>query len=276
MGTTETRGSADATPKAPVVPGILEWAAASDVGKHRDCNEDAWVACRLETGTPVLSPRETWPATGALFALSDGMGGARAGEVASRSCVDNLARRLAPPASSDDLSAAFLAVHAELVEAGRGNRQWTGMGATLSACVVGADHSVRFAHVGDSRIYHRSAGTWRQITEDHNLGEGLVRRGQMTAAAASRFRYRSLLEQVMGGDGRPIEPQVGSFAFAEGDAIALCCDGLYRPLEADLEARLDRAVFSADLAAGAQGLVDAANAAGGPDNITVILVRRTT
>lgn len=276
MATTEIKGSADATPRSPASASLLEWAAVSDVGRQRECNEDAWIACRLEQGAPALAPKAPCPSTGALFALSDGMGGARAGEIASHLCVEELARRLARPEAAGrpaEIAPAFQAVHEALVEAGRGNHQWTGMGATLSAFVVAADQKFRFAHVGDSRLYHRTGGAWRQVTDDHNLGEGLVRRGQMTAAAAARFRFRSLLEQVMGGDGRPIEPQVGECTLRPGEAAALCCDGLYRPLEDSLEDRLEQALRSEDLAAAAQRLVDAANAAGGPDNITIVLVR---
>jgi len=257
---------------------VLHWAGASDTGRLRGSNEDAWGAFAVGPDLhPLTAPVVPAPGRGALFVLSDGMGGARAGEEASRICVDELGRALAPRSDAADrlgaMRESFQVVHARLLEAARANPAWLGMGATLSALWLPGDTSAVFGHVGDSRIYARGAAGWRRLTDDHSLGEGLVRRGEMTPAAAARFRFRSLLEQVMGGDGRPIEPQVAVIELADVRAFALCCDGLYRPLEENLAGRLTAAVDAADLALGAGELVAAANAAGGPDNITVVLVR---
>ncbi|HEY4302752.1 MAG TPA: protein phosphatase 2C domain-containing protein [Candidatus Didemnitutus sp.] len=257
----------------------LSWAAATDRGHHRECNEDAWGVFSLSPVSSTLASAAPCPPEGALFILSDGMGGARAGEVASRICVEQLARsvgnRPAGTPFATALRTAFDATHTALVDAGRNEPNWLGMGATLTAFVLMPDGHVTFGHIGDSRLYRHSQGAWRQATDDHSLGDGLVRRGQMTPDAAARFRFRALLEQVMGGDGRPIDPQIGEFSLAPGEALILCCDGLYRPLEESLAARFDAAIGSSDLAGAAQGFIDAANAAGGPDNITVVLARAT-
>jgi serine/threonine protein phosphatase PrpC len=100
----------------------------------------------------------------------------------------------------------------------------------------------------------------------------MVRRGEMTAEAVTRLKFRSLLEQAMGGDGAPISPQVIENEWEPGDAYALCCDGLYGPLGDQTEPALREAMVDPSVDAAGK-LINAANAAGGPDNITVILVR---
>ena len=254
------------------------WAALTDRGRVRGNNEDAWGAFALEEGPVPLAARpEGWPRHGVLFVVSDGMGGARAGEEASRFCIERLPvellAHLGAGGGEAALDAALRATHAALTAAGLGNPAWHGMGATLSTLWLRPPGAALLGHVGDSRIYGRHAGAWRRCTEDHTLGEGLVRRGTMTPEAAAAFRFRSLLEQVMGGDGRALAPQVAPVPWQPGDAAVLCSDGLYRALDGDLEPRLAAAVREARLEDGARGLVDAANAAGGPDNITVLLVR---
>jgi protein phosphatase len=127
--------------------------------------------------------------------------------------------------------------------------------------------------VGDSRIHAGGPEGWRQLTEDQSVGAGLVRRGEMSAAEVSRLRFRSMLEQVMGGDGSPLEPQIGRGEWATGLALGLCSDGLHGPLGQELGPCYDQALQQPNLADGTRWLVDRANEAGGPDNITVLLAR---
>lgn len=254
----------------------VTWAAATDLGRVRRNNEDAWgvfvpglSAAPLAPGGPVaLGPG------GVLLVVSDGMGGALGGEEASRFCVERLAQEMAAhaaaPGRAAALHAAFLATHAALLARARTRKGWTGMGATLSALWLLPGGTAALGHVGDSRIYGSHRGRLRQLTEDHSLGAGMVRRGEMTEEALARFKFRSMLEQVMGGDGRAIEPQVAELDFAPGDAFALCSDGLFGPLREKTPAVLSAALPAATAAAAA-GLVAAANAAGGTDNITVLL-----
>lgn len=255
-----------------------EWAALTDRGRHRENNEDSWGAFALGASAgPLTGGLAAWPAKGMLFVLSDGMGGARAGEEASRFCVERLAGELLARVAMTDANAAMreaiLATHEALTTLGRTNPDWRGMGATLSALWLLPAGDFVLGHIGDSRIYRHEAGEWIRMTEDHTLGDGLVRRGQITAEAVVRFKFRSLLEQVMGGDGRPLDPQIIRGDCRPDDAFALCSDGFYRPLERGLGARLTAAVQAPGLATGVGGLIDAANAAGGPDNITIVLVR---
>lgn len=259
-------------------PPRLEWAALSDQGQRRQNNEDAWNAVSLGDLLARLpdDPR-IWPEPGVLLMVSDGMGGAKAGEEASRLCIQRLAaevharRRHAPPAAV--LKDAFLATHAALVEAADADPGKEGMGATLSALWLRPDGALVIGHVGDSRIYTRRAGQWVQLTEDQSVGAGMVRRGELSAEDVNRLRYRSMLEQVMGGDGSPIEPQVETGQWEIGSEFLLCSDGLYGPVGDNLPDLIAGAFHREPLGQGAKWLVDSANAAGGPDNITVLLAR---
>ena len=168
---------------------------------------------------------------------------------------------------------AFIATHAALVQAANADHEKEGMGATLSALWLKADGTRVVGHVGDSRIYCRQGAGWAQLTEDQSVGAGMVRRGELSAAEVNRLRYRSMLEQVMGGDGSPIEPQVTVGSWQVDEDYLLCSDGLYGPVGDNLESLMEGAFHRDPLARGAQWLVASANAAGGPDNITVLLAR---
>jgi protein phosphatase len=165
----------------------------------------------------------------------------------------------------------FVSVHDALVARGRRNIRWRGMGATLTALWLHPAGAI-FGHVGDSRLYMRHGRRWRPLTEDHNVGAGMIRRGEISEDVVARMKFRSLLEQVMGGDGAPISPQVARVDIVPGDMLAMCSDGLHGPLEEPLEQLLERGA-KGDLAGAVRHLVDAANAAGGPDNISVVLTR---
>lgn len=256
----------------------LQWTALSDQGQRRQNNEDAWNAMSLgDLLARMPAEAQLWPAHGFLLLVSDGMGGAKAGEEASRLCSQRLPIELYARRTEADLGAAMrdalVATHAALVEAAEDDPAKDGMGATLSALWLRPDGSRVIGHVGDSRIYWRNGGDWSQLTEDQSVGAGMVRRGELSAEEVNRLRYRSMLEQVMGGDGTPIDPQLATGKWAPGDEYLLCSDGLYGPLGEDFSRKVDRAWGQADLGRAAQALVDGANAAGGPDNITVVLAR---
>lgn len=260
------------------VPTRLDWAAQTDQGLRRQNNEDSWSAVAFDDSVgPLPASVRDWPAEGVVLMVSDGMGGAKAGEEASRLCIERLAaelhwrRREANAANA--MRSAFVATHAALVEAADADNAKEGMGATLSAIWLRVDGSFILGHVGDSRIYTRSGGSWGQLTEDQSVGAGMVRRGELSAEEVHRLRYRSMLEQVMGGDGSPIEPQLIEGRWEPGQEFLLCSDGLYGPV-GDVLPDLVKAAFKEEtLGRGAAALIDCANAAGGPDNITVVLAR---
>ena len=256
----------------------LDWSAVSHVGRVRRNNEDSWGGFAPAQGAVPLAPGTLAPGAGGLLLLvSDGMGGAQGGEEASRFCIERGAQEIATRHDARDLGAALreamLATHTALLARARSRSGWHGMGATLSALWLQANGTGMVGHIGDSRVYQRHGGKLRQLTEDHNLGAGMVRRGEMTEEGVARFKYRSMLEQVMGGDGRVIEPQLIPVKLAGGDTFALCSDGLFGPLRERTDKLLDEALQQAALPGAAQSLVDAANAAGGQDNITVLLAR---
>ncbi len=257
---------------------LFEWTAFSDLGKRRKNNEDAWAAWALgEIVAWMPAAPQVWPAAGFLLVVSDGMGGALAGEVASAFCASRIARdlhvRRKEPDREKAMREAFLATHEALIAEASADPTQHGMGATLTVLWLLADGELIFGHIGDSRLYARQDGAWRLLSEDQNVGAGMIRRGEMTAAEVNRLRYRSMLEQVMGGTGVPLSPQIGRGRWQPGAAFALCSDGLHGPLEQGLEARWETACSRESLEAGARGLVDEANEVGGPDNITVLLAR---
>lgn len=261
-------------------PCRFEWAALSDIGQRRKNNEDSWGVFGLGGGKaePLPASPVTVPEQGLLLIMSDGMGGTRAGEEASRFCADRLPAELAARAAGagdrgGKLRESLIITHEALVARSRSHEAWRGMGATLSAFWILPAGEAVLGHVGDSRVYALHGGELRQLSEDHSVGASMVRRGEMSAEAATRLKFRSLLEQAMGGEGSPIEPQISLVKVGAGDGFALCTDGLYGPLRDRVEPALNLAFTRPSLAAAAAELIAAANDAGGPDNITVILAR---
>ena len=218
-----------------------------------------------------------WPTHGFLLVVSDGMGGAKAGEVASQFCAVRIAHELFARCADADRRAAmrdaFVVTHEKLMAEAEADPAKDGMGATLSVLWLLPDGETVFGHVGDSRIYGRRDDTWQQLTEDQSVGAGMVRRGEMSAEDVNRLRYRSMLEQVMGGEGAPLVPQIGSSRWEANSAYGLCSDGLYGPLGDELGEYWREAFARPNLTTGAEWLVAQANEAGGPDNITVLLAR---
>lgn len=254
------------------------WTALSDQGRRRKNNEDAWGAWSLgQVRARMPESPELWPAHGFLLVVSDGMGGASAGEVASAFCVEQIAEELFLRRAETDREAAlreaFVVTHRKLLQEAMADSDKLGMGATLSVLWLLADGGYVLGHVGDSRIYRGEGGQWTQLTEDQSVGAGLVRRGEMTEEEVGRLRYRSMLEQVMGGDGAPLRPDIQTGRWQPGQVFLLCSDGLSGPLARQIPGVLAEALQGDDLERSAHCLIDEANHTGGPDNITVLLAR---
>lgn len=260
---------------------MVPWAALTDVGRRRPHNEDAWAVWSLGPGSARrVGPDQAYPLSGdgdLLLVVADGIGGSLAGEVASAFCVERLAGEVAGPVTTDPvrhLRGAVLATHHALVARSRTNEDWTEMGATLSALWLRAGGSAVLGHVGDSRIYRGRIGATalEQLTDDHSVAASMVRRGELTAEAARRLRVGHVLEQAMGGEGTVLDPQVEAFTWTPGDTFLLCSDGLHGVApEAALAGALR--ADAADFPAAVVHLIEAANDAGGPDNITAVLAR---
>jgi protein phosphatase len=219
-------------------------AVATDPGRKRRHNEDAYV---------VEPP---------LFAVADGMGGAQAGEVASKLAAGAL-REGGSRALEDLIQEANRRVHQRSIE----DPGAAGMGTTMTVAMV-EDGSVRFGHVGDSRAYLVRGGRLEQLTQDHSLVGELVRSGQLAREDAESHPQRSVITRAVGTD-----PDVDVDTFAvdvqEGDVFLLCSDGLTDMVADD---RIEQLVEEQrdDLDRLVKALVRAANKGGGDDNITVI------
>ena len=227
--------------------------AATDVGRVRDGNEDAYLVD---------------DAMG-LIAVADGMGGHRAGEVASATALEALRAAITGGRPlRESIEDANEAVYTKSLT----DTSLRGMGTTLTAGTLVAGDTLLVGHVGDSRAYLLHDGELRQVTDDHSLVEELVREGRLTADEAAVHPQRSIITRALGVDAS-VEVDVYPVELVPGDRLLLCSDGLtgmVRPTTSrpPCDAR-------ATPRAPPTQLVDAANAAGGEDNITVVVVAVT-
>ena len=242
----------------------LTCAARTDPGRRRENNEDSFCA-REDLG---------------LFIVADGMGGHVAGEIASRLVVQEVERFVAATSSTAAARAPGIAgagdrLETALVEANRllaariaEDAALQGMATTAVALLAEAE-AVALAHVGDSRAYRCRAGHLTQLTSDHSWVEEQVRAGLLTAAAARRHPWRHVVTRAISG-GADIEVEVSALPLEPDDRILLCSDGLSTVVS-------DRGIAEVLRMDGSSGeacdeLVRRANTAGGPDNVTVVLV----
>jgi protein phosphatase len=226
----------------------------SDTGRQRRANEDAYMA---------RSP---------VFVVADGMGGAQAGEVASRVAVEAFERALddGGAASPEQLLAERVReANARIHEMSQAEQDHAGMGTTITAAHVG-EHEIAIAHVGDSRAYRLRGDELERLTEDHSLVEEMRRRGQLTAQEADEHPQRSIITRALGPE-PDVTVDTYSWRGAAGDVYLLCSDGLTSMVP---EARVAELLRDAPtLRDAGRALIDAANKAGGRDNITVVLFR---
>jgi len=227
-------------------------------------------ASRTDTGRQRRDNEDSSFARAPLFVIADGMGGAQAGEVASRIAVDAFADAL-PDQGSFEERLAWRAQEAnrEIYEKSRTAHEQAGMGTTLTAVYVD-EAGLAVAHVGDSRAYLYRHGELGRLTQDHTLVEELLRRGKLTEEQAAEHPQRSIITRALGVD-PVVEVDTRTYAGRAGDVVLLCSDGLTSMItETTIAEVLDA---EPDLDRAAEALVNAANDAGGRDNITVILFR---
>jgi protein phosphatase len=227
---------------------VARHAALTDIGLHRTTNEDSFVA------EPPL------------FAVADGMGGARAGEVASALALETLAEALAGRA---DLGAAALSANGRVWREARSDRARSGMGTTLTAALLRGDR-LEYAHVGDSRLYLWRDDRLEQVTDDHSLVGEMMREGHLTREAAQTHPQRSILSRALGTE-PDVQIDTGELPLRAGDAVLLCSDGLSSMVTDDTIAAVLAAVD--DPVRVARRLVSEAKSGGGHDNITVVVLR---
>ncbi|MDQ3722940.1 MAG: Stp1/IreP family PP2C-type Ser/Thr phosphatase, partial [Actinomycetota bacterium] len=226
----------------------------SDTGRARRANEDAYFA-----RAPV-------------FVVADGMGGAQAGEVASRLAIEafELGLRDGAGISGEELLAERVQeANQRIHEMSQSAMNRAGMGTTITAAHVG-EHDVAIAHVGDSRAYRLRGEEFTRLTEDHSLVEEMRRRGQLTAQEADEHPQRSIITRALGPE-PDVVVDTRSWRGVAGDVFLLCSDGLTSMVPESQVADIVRAART--LPDAGHALIDAANAAGGRDNITVVLFR---
>lgn len=236
----------------------LRAAALSDVGLRRRSNEDCY-AVAAELG---------------LYLVADGMGGHRAGQLASELAAEAAVRALgtlldATASLTEKLRYSVAAANREILSRAQSQPELTGMGTTLVALLAGPER-IALAHVGDSRAYLIRAGRIRQLTDDHSLVAELVRRREISKTAARGHPHRHVLTRALGVR-RSVEPDLAELTPAVGDSFVLCSDGLTGHVG---DEEIAKTVGDQDgLDAACERLVAMANDRGGEDNITVVLLR---
>jgi serine/threonine protein phosphatase PrpC len=221
----------------------------TDVGRGRPENEDSI----------LVDPED------GLYAVADGMGGHRAGEVASATAIEALkAAFLGGQPVDAAVAAANAAVFAKAAE----DAALRGMGTTLTAVAL-RDSTALLGHVGDSRAYLMRDGAVTQVTDDHSLVEQLVREGRLTPEEAQKHPQRAIITRALGIDAN-VEVDTYRVDLRAGDRILICSDGLTNMLSDETIAGTLRR--HPDPQQAADTLVDMANQAGGDDNITVVIL----
>ena len=230
---------------------VIETAGLTDVGRQRRANEDSMLEAE-----PV-------------FAVADGMGGARAGEVASQTAVEMLASELPREGSPEDrLRAVAQAVNTRIFQLAQEDETRSGMGTTFTAVIVDGDQ-ISVGHVGDSRLYRLRGSDLERLTRDHSLVEELVRRGELDPEDVESHPQRAIITRAL-GPSPEVEVETFTVPSRDGDVYLLCSDGLTTMVREPQIADIMRSRSSLDDAA--RRLVNTANENGGRDNVTVSAV----
>ncbi len=259
------------------MPGVrIIVSAATDVGRARTTNEDAYAITDLATGAAVQATGTDHAIEiqerGVLLAVSDGMGGAQAGEVASALVLESLQRALSRDAKGaihEQLETAVQRANRNVFEEAKQENKH-GMGATLIALFVRGDEAY-IAEVGDSRGYLLRKGRLRQMTRDQSLVQMLVDQGVMSAEEARNSPSKNVILQAM-GLARDVRVAIGRLSLRRGDRFLLCSDGVTNPIA---DAELQDIVAQSEPRAACEKLISLANERGGDDNETVIVAEVT-
>ncbi len=232
---------------------VEDQAFRSDTGRQRSENEDSLF---------VRAP---------IFVVADGMGGAQAGEVASKTAADAFDRDLPEVPPESFLRETIEEANRRIHELARADPSRAGMGTTITAAIVDAGkEEVAIGHVGDSRAYRLRRGGLEQLTRDHSLVEEMRRKGQITDAQAQDHPQRSIITRALGPEPE-VEVDLQTVPAAPGDVFLLCSDGLTTMVSEERIAAILTAASS--MREAVRTLIDEANGAGGRDNITALAFR---
>jgi PPM family protein phosphatase len=266
----------------------LKWSGWTDKGKVRPNNEDSFLGLQFDAkevfrlgkfGEASLEKMDF------TFAVSDGMGGAQAGEFASKIAVEKITTLLPrafqhsalglQPGFSDVLAELFDQIHRALAFVGGSYEETEGMQTTLSLCWF-TPGWMYFAHIGDSRIYHlpKRKKNILQLTHDDTHVGWLLRNGQISEREARNHPRRNLLQKALGGGNQFVDPQVGAIACERGDVFFLCTDGLTEGLSDNQLVEIVReSQSSKTISNPAQLLVETSVKNSGRDNTTALVIQ---
>lgn len=255
---------------------VLTVCGGTNVGSQRDENQDTFVIADLESGKlsrPCIRT-DVWVARpGVLMLVCDGMGGTAAGAVAANLAAEAIQHQLQSEgdnvgqAPAHSLKRAVLEANETVHDQAQVHPEERGMGTTCTAAIVSPDR-LAIAQVGDSRAYLLRDKKLRRLTRDQTLAANLVEAGVLKPAEVDRFPYRHVLAQALGTQPH-VEPVVSDVELREGDRVLLCSDGLHGPVAEEKIAKILTSI--PDVAEVADALIAAALAAGGPDNVTVVV-----
>jgi protein phosphatase len=281
-----------ANPREQIVMAMkIESYGLSDVGKTRDVNEDRFLIADLSKSVRIHhtnlghddQTRLFGQAQGQLFVVADGMGGHAAGDRASTVAVDSVvaytldymrwfSRLTDDPEDDflDDLKSAIEHCQSRILKEADVVERRDGMGTTVTAAYV-AWPRLYVVHVGDSRCYLLRNAKLKQITTDHTVAQQLVEHGKLDPDKADESQWSHILWNVVGGDSKDLSPEVYKAPLQVNDTLVLCSDGLTKHVsDSEITSLLDNHSKAEDAC---RHLVDAANRAGGSDNITALIVR---
>ncbi|MGH7636027.1 MAG: Stp1/IreP family PP2C-type Ser/Thr phosphatase [Gemmatimonadaceae bacterium] len=254
----------------------------TDVGRTREHNEDAFVVVDLSTNDASLQPsvrQHKLGVKGSLFMVADGMGGAAAGEIASQMATEIVLREFREHwlPLQESTTEAFARVLKRAVQNANqqihgyasSHQEFRGMGTTATIAGLLAD-TLFLAQVGDSRGYLVRNGVAKQITKDQSLMQKLIEAGELTEEEAAQSERRNIILQALGPE-PAIKVDLTHQRLRRGDTLVLCSDGLSGQVTKDDIARV--VAEEKDLVQACRRLIEMANNAGGPDNITVIIAR---
>lgn len=270
-------------------PLVVTSHGSSDTGRERGSNEDGFVIAELARTLLVHRTNIPQPASRTsshrvhVFLVADGVGGNRAGEVASALSVTsveelllNTFQRLTmlQPGEEQsllgDLHAALFQADARIIREGKHHPEWRGMGTTLTMALA-VNRRLLVAHAGDSRCYLFSHGSLQQVTQDHTLTAEMERSGLLTRQERTGHPWRHVVSNLLGGTEPGVQVELHSLELHPDDVILLCSDGLTEMVAEDAIAEILRAEAGPRQAC--DRLVAEANRLGGRDNVTVIVAR---
>lgn len=266
----------------------VDFGALTHVGKVRKNNEDHYLIVRLGRSIePLMTniPADQFPERlveyGYGMQIADGMGGAAAGEVASRTALSLLVKLVVDAAKwgrhidaheadalMERIEGYYMTIHSELVRQSEINPSLTGMGTTLTLAYSFCS-DLFVAHVGDSRAYLFREGQLRQLTHDQTVAQKLADRGDIPQEAVATHRYRHILTNALGGQKVPLVTELGQFQLENRDRLLLCSDGLTDMVDDHTIQSVLHDIEPPQEAA--DKLLDLALNAGGKDNITIVL-----